>query len=78
MKIKLKIKEVREQKNISLRELEEMTGIEREYLSDIENNKIAEDEILFIEMLVIAENLACRIADLYELEYLEIKGIGEF
>jgi len=77
MNIKLKIKEVRESKNISLRKLEDETGIERERLSDIENEKITADEILFVEMVVIAQSLACRISDLYELEYLEIKGIGE-
>lgn len=78
MIIKLKIKEVRESKNISLRKLEEETGIEREYLSDIEKEKIPTDEILFAEMVVIAETLACSILDLYETTHLEIKGIGEF
>lgn len=78
MIIKLKIKEVREIKNISLRKLEEETGIEREYLSDIEKEKIPTDEILFAEMVVIAEALACSILDLYEVTHLEIKGFGEF
>lgn len=78
MIIKIKIKEVREKKGISLRQLEENTGIKREYLADIENGKIPADEILFAEMIVIAENLACSILDLYDLEYLEIKGFGEF
>ena len=77
MNIKLKIKEVREEKGISLRKLEDETGIERERLSDIENEKITADKILFVEMVVISQSLACRISDLYELEYLEIKGIGE-
>lgn len=77
MIIKMKIKEVREEKGISLRKLEEETGIERKRLSDIENKKITADEILFVEIVVIAQALACRISDLYELEYLEIKGIGE-
>lgn len=77
MNIKLKIKEVREEKGISLRKLEDETGIERERLSDIENEKITADKILFVEMVVISQSLACRISDLYELEFLEIKGIGE-
>lgn len=77
MTIKITMKKVREEKGISLRKLEEETGIEREYLSDIENGKIPADEILFAEMVVIAEALACSILDLYELEHLEIKGIGE-
>lgn len=40
MTIKIKIKEVREKKGISLRALEENTGIERERLSELENNKV--------------------------------------
>lgn len=54
MTIKIIIKEVREKKGISLRKLEEETGIERQYLADIENEKIPTDEILFIEMVVIS------------------------
>lgn len=78
MTIKFKIKEKREEKGMSLRELEERTGIEREYLADLENNKISADEVLFAEMVVIADALAFRITDLYELGSVEIKGIGEF
>ncbi len=78
MIIKLKVKEVRESKNISLRKLEKETGIEREFLSDIEKGKIPADEILLAEMIVIAEALDCRISDLYEVAYLEIKGFGQF
>lgn len=66
MTVKINIKEVRERKEISLRKLEYETGIAREHLSDIENKKVSVDEILFIEMLLIAEALACRITDLYE------------
>ena len=78
MTIKIKLKEAREKKGITLRELEENTGIKRERLSDIENNKISADEISLAEMIVIAESLAFRIIDLYELGSIEIKGIGEF
>lgn len=77
MTIKIIMKKVREEKGISLRKLEEETGIEREYLADIENEKVPADEILFAEMVVIAQALACSILDLYELGSLEIKGIGE-
>lgn len=77
MTIKITMKKVREEKGISLRKLEEETGIEREYLADIENEKVPADEILFAEMVVIAEALACRVSELYELGSLEIKGIGE-
>lgn len=78
MTIKITIREIREKKGISLRKLEEETGIEREYLADIENGKIPSNEILFAEMVVISEALACSILELYELGHLEIKGIGEF
>lgn len=74
MIIKLKIKEARESKNVSIKELAKDTGIGRDRLVEIENNV---DEILFIEMLVIAESLDLTISDLYELGTFEIKGIGE-
>lgn len=74
MTVKLKIKEEREKLGISIRELSEMTGIERHRLSKIEGNV---DEILFIEMLVISQNLGISILDLYELGKLDIDGIGE-
>lgn len=70
--VRIKIKQVREEKKMSLRKMEEETGIEREYLADIENGKIPADEILFIEMLMIAEALTCNITDLYETQTLEI------
>lgn len=74
MTVKLKIKEEREKLGISIRELSEMTGIERHRLSKIEEDV---DEILFIEMLVISQNLGISILNLYELGKLDIKGIGE-
>ncbi len=77
MTIKIKIKEVREEKGISLRKLEEDTGIERKRLTEIENNEISAEKISLAEMIVIAENLVSSIMDLYELESVEIKGIGE-
>ena len=70
MILKLKIKEIREQKKISLRELSEDTGIERHRLAEIEENI---DKILFIELLVIAENLGKEITDIYDVEYLELQ-----
>ncbi len=78
MTIKLRIKENRIKKNISLRELSEDTGIERHRLSDIEEGIIPIEEILFIEMIVIADNLGIRIFDLYDVGHIEIKGLGEF
>nr|DAZ39593.1 MAG TPA: Helix-turn-helix XRE-family like protein [Caudoviricetes sp.] len=70
MTVELKIKEIREQMGISLRDLSEETGIERHRLSEIEDNV---DKILFIEMLVIAENLGKKITDLYDTGNLELQ-----
>ena len=70
MTVELKIKEIREQMGISLRDLSEETGIERHRLSEIEDNV---DKILFIEMLVIAENLGKKITTLYSTGNLELQ-----
>ena len=71
MIVKFKIKEKREEKGISLRQLAEETGIDRNYLSDVEENKIPADEVLFAEMIVIADVLDFRISDLYDIEILK-------
>lgn len=70
MTVELKIKEIRKQMKISLEELSEETGIERHRLSEIEEDV---DKILFIEMLVIAENLGKKITDLYSTGNLELQ-----
>lgn len=70
MTVELKIKEIREQMGISIRDLSEETGIERHRLSEIEEDV---DKILFIEMLVIAENLGKKITDLYDTGNLELQ-----
>lgn len=70
MTVELKIKEIRKQMKISLEELSEETGIERHRLSEIEDNV---DKILFIEMLVISENLGKKITDLYSTGNLELQ-----
>ncbi len=70
MTVELKIKEIRKQMKISLEELSEETGIERHRLSEIEYNV---DKILFIEMLVISENLGKKITDLYSTGNLELQ-----
>ncbi len=77
MNIKMIVKKIRQEKGISLRKLEEETGIEREYLTDIENGKVLGDEIFLIEAVLISQALACRVEDLFVIEKLEIKGIGE-
>lgn len=70
MTVELKIKEIRESMGISLRDLSEETGIERHRLAEIEEDV---DKILFIEMLVIAENLGKKITDLYNTGNLELQ-----
>lgn len=70
MIVELKIKEIRESMGISLRELSEETGIERHRLAEIEDDV---DKILFIEILVIAENLGKKITDLYNTENIDLQ-----
>nr|DAI65559.1 MAG TPA: Helix-turn-helix XRE-family like protein [Caudoviricetes sp.] len=70
MTVELKIKEIRKQMKISLEELSEETGIERHRLSEIEEDV---DKILFIEMLVISENLGKKITDLYDAGNIELQ-----
>lgn len=73
MQVELTIKQVRERKGISLRELEDLTGIDRQRLSNIENKKVELENISFIEMLVIAENLAVKITELFIVKHIEIQ-----
>lgn len=68
--INVKIKEVREEKGISLRELERKTGIDRHYLADLE--KMPADEILVSEAIFIAQALGVTIEDLFVAVTLEI------
>ncbi len=70
MTVELKIKEIRKQMKISLEELAEQTGIERHRLAEIEEDV---DKILFIEMLVIAENFGKKITDLYTTQNIELQ-----
>ena len=70
MTVELKIKEIRESMGISLRDLSEETGIERHRLAEIEEDV---DKILFIEILVIAENLGKKITDLYNTGNVELQ-----
>lgn len=73
MQVEIIIKQVREKKGISLRELEDLTGIDRQRLSNIENKKVELEKISFIEMLVIAENLAVKITELFIVRHIEIQ-----
>lgn len=67
------IKQIREEVGMSLKQLEEETGIDRHYLSDIEEGNIPEDEILFSEMFVISRALGKTIEDLFKVKYIKIK-----
>ncbi len=71
MTIEFKIKGIREQKRISLQELEKETGINRHRLSDIENNKITE-KVLFVEIVLISKSLEVDIKDLFVTGSIEI------
>lgn len=55
--MELIIKQLRKDLNISLEQLEEDTGINRKRLSELENNEIEIESILFIEMFLIADCL---------------------
>lgn len=70
MTVELKIKQIREEMGISIRDLSEETGIERHRLAEIEEDV---DKILFIEMIVIAENLGKKITDLYSTQNIELQ-----
>ena len=70
IKINVKIKEVREEKGVSLRELERRTGIDRHYLADLE--KMPADEILVSEAVFISRALGVTIEDLFVAVTLEI------
>ncbi len=73
MIIKLKIKEVREKKNISIDYLVEDTGIEKDRLLDIENNKIDVDKVSLAEMIVLSDSLDVSILELYEITNIKIQ-----
>lgn len=70
IRINVKIKEIREEKGVSLRELERRTGIDRHYLADLE--KMPADEILVSEAVFISRALGVTIEDLFVAVTLEI------
>ena len=70
LRIVVNIKEVREELNISLRELERRTGIERHYLAELE--KMPADEILLSEAVFISQALGIRVEDLFVIKKLEL------
>lgn len=65
MTVEIIIKEIREKEGITIDNLSRDTGISKKRLSDIENGNIDTSKILFVEMLLIAQNLGKKITDIY-------------
>lgn len=63
MRIEYLIKEIRQSKNITLRELSRRTGISNGYLSEIERN---EKKPSFDYMILIAKALNVQLEELYK------------
>lgn len=63
LKIEMLIKQIREQKNISLRELSRRTGISDSHLSNIERG---EKETVLSKLLMIADALDVEITDIFK------------
>lgn len=70
MYIENKIKEARENKNVSLIKLAELTGIERHRLIQIE--RADADKINVAEAFLIAKNLELQIEDLFLVQNIEL------
>lgn len=64
--MKILVWEVRHNKKISLRQLEELSGVSKTTLNAIENEKRIPN---IVQLEKIAKALGVRISDLYESEY---------
>jgi len=64
--LKLKIKELRNQKKLSIRQLSKKSEVAQGYLSQLENNKFNNPTLLV--MLKICKILKCTLNDLVDLE----------
>lgn len=64
MHIHMKIKEAIEESKMSIEELSQKTGIEKEYIKAIQ--ELPADEILLHEAILIANALDKKVVDLYE------------
>ena len=73
MEVEIMIKEMRKSINMTIEQLSKETGINKQRLSDIENGIVKEDEILFIEIVLIAANMGFEIWELYEIKYVELQ-----
>lgn len=63
---KIKIWEMRNKKNVSLRKLSQMTGISSTALNNYENQK---RKITLYDLEIIAEALGCGINDLFDSKF---------
>jgi len=64
--MRIKLWQIRNSKQITLKELEELTGISKSTLNDIENEKVSPN-LRTLEQ--IAKTTGCKINDLFESEY---------
>ena len=64
MHIHMKIKKAIQESKMSIEELSQKTGIEKEYLKTIQ--ELPADEILLHEAILIANALDKKVVDLYE------------
>ena len=71
MIIENKIREARESKNISLKELAKMTGIERHRLVKIE--ELSVDKINVAEAILIAKALELQIEEMFLIQNVELR-----
>lgn len=58
--------EIRNKKGMTVRELEQISGIPRSTINDIENNKTSPR---LVQLEALAKALGVRIGDLYDSEY---------
>ena len=64
--MRIKLWQIRNGKQITLKELEELTGIPKSTLNDIENGKVSPN-LRTLEQ--IAKTTGCKINDLFESKY---------
>lgn len=66
MRIIFKIKEIRKEKNITLKQLSKTTGVSITEINDVENHL---KKPLFITAVLIAKGLKVDIKDIYKVEW---------
>ena len=64
MHIKNNIKEIREQKGLTRKELSELSGVHYKKITDYENNYVRTENITIGNLYKIAQDLECKIDDL--------------